>query len=765
IFSKGIELKELINLFMPSQKYISDGSWLLMDRETKADDNAEHFYRYMMKNHPEKSCYFVLNKTAQDWDRLEKEGFNLVEFGSKDYEEHLRKADKIISSHLEKHINNYFGDLYEYSKKFVFLQHGVTQNNLSIWVNTKINLHCFITTALPEYKEIAANFNRYKLTEKEVVLAGFPRYDSLLSKSILRGKRILIMPTWRNYIVGKNIGNGSNRRIINNSFMETSYAQHWFSFLHSKELKLLAEKYEHKVTFAPHPNIEPYLPLFKVPSYIEIWKGEEATESIQNLFGDSSILITDYSSVAFDMAYLNKAVIYYQFDRDEFFSGAHTVQKGWFDYESSGFGPVTLTEQNTFDALKNILQSGLDNKYLTRIKETFPYQDDQNCERVYQTIVALDNPEERNNLPILKNMIVHAEQNQAWELAASRIQILFDENRLEQKELDDYWNRYLNALFNSKQFNKLQNLLLENPKYSQYWQAKIDLQIGNAIKGARFFAKENTIGSQEDFLIALLISAFYKDKENTKNLLKRLNKNLEKKYRSLLEIAKKILEQDYFVALALLKTYIDTIDMANRNSLKLELLASYIYMKLGNLQGAHQCLVTYEKHTKNDPSCRIAIARLSKLRGDFDKMFIQLNRAFEENLLLIPEDLVVDYLKKMLDSGNSEGEEYLLKQFRQKYSENLEIALYEAEKLYQAQNWKGLIKVIDEFVPTSREAAYFYIIALCRLKNDKTAQYYFNDLTAQDTLAYWKLAAEVAEVKGDKVLQAKCIRKQLEYLQ
>ncbi|POY42180.1 hypothetical protein [Avibacterium endocarditidis] len=205
--------------------------------------------------------------------------------------------------------------------------------------------------------------------------------------------------------------------------------------------------------------------------------------------------------------------------------------------------------------------------------------------------------------------------------------------------------------------------------------------------------------------------------------------------------------------------------MANRNSLKLELLASYIYMKLGNLQGAHQCLVTYEKHTKNDPSCRIAIARLAKLRGDFDKMFIQLNRAFEENLLLIPEDLAVDYLKKMLDSGNSEGEEYLLKQFRQKYSENLEIALYEAEKLYQAQNWKGLIKVIDEFVPTSREAAYFYIIALCRLKNDKTAQYYFNDLTAQDTLAYWKLAAEVAEVKGDKVLQAKCIRKQLEYLQ
>ena len=116
-FMHGIALNELIGLFMPSEKYLSDGSWLLMDRETKADDNAEHFYRYMMQNHPEQTCYFALNRTASDWNRLEQEGFKLVEFGGREYEQRLRKAEKIISSHLEKHINNYFGDLYEHSKK------------------------------------------------------------------------------------------------------------------------------------------------------------------------------------------------------------------------------------------------------------------------------------------------------------------------------------------------------------------------------------------------------------------------------------------------------------------------------------------------------------------------------------------------------------------------------------------------------------------------------------------------------------------------
>ena len=54
-------------------------------------------------------------------------------------------------------------------------------------------------------------------------------------------------------------------------------------------------------------------------------------------------MITDYSSVAFEMAYLKKAVLYYQFDEEEFFSGKHW-QKGYFDYRKDGFGAVCVSE-------------------------------------------------------------------------------------------------------------------------------------------------------------------------------------------------------------------------------------------------------------------------------------------------------------------------------------------------------------------------------------------------------------------------------------
>ena len=43
VFNNGISPKEIEDLFTYSEKYLSDGSWLLMDRETKADDNADAF--------------------------------------------------------------------------------------------------------------------------------------------------------------------------------------------------------------------------------------------------------------------------------------------------------------------------------------------------------------------------------------------------------------------------------------------------------------------------------------------------------------------------------------------------------------------------------------------------------------------------------------------------------------------------------------------------------------------------------------------------
>lgn len=680
-FAKGITIEELTGLFTPSEKYQSDGSWLLMDRETKADDNAEHFYRYMMKNHPEQTCYFALNKTAPDWNRLKQEGFKLVEFGSKEFEKRLRQAEKIVSSHLEKHINNYFDDLYEYSKKFVFLQHGVTKDNLSAWINTKKNLHCFVTATEPEYQSIKADFGPYKLTAKEVVLTGFPRYDNLLLKNQPDSKKILIMPTWRSYIVGQNIGIGSNTRTLNDAFMQTEFAQQWHAFLHSSELKALTEKYGYEVIFAPHPNIEPYLAIFDVPKYIKIWSGLHETESIQNLFGRCSVLITDYSSVAFDMAYLNKAIVYFQFDKESFFSGSHTYQKGYFSYEDDGFGPVTLTKEETLSELSTIMKDGRARpEYLQRIEETFPFQQGGNCERIYQAIIDLDKPESTYNQSVLLNKIVNAERFNNWSIIASHISILLEKNSdLTQKERIYYENKCINTLFKHNRFIELLNWLEKHPtSNADYWRAKVSLQIGNPTLGIKYFSKNN-IGTLEDKLIAILAASLENNVKSVKKLNQYISSGLSEHYRLIQLLAEKILKKEYFVALALIETLLAKFfTVEDKKTFKLELLASYLCMRLNNFQQAHKYLVRYEGHQRDDIACRIAIARLAKLRQNGEKLFTQINRAFGQDLLMMPQDLVPAYLQELHNQGNTATEKTLLEQFTEKYPDSKTIASYKA---------------------------------------------------------------------------------------
>src|SRR5699024_257343 len=85
--------------------------------------------------------------------------------------------------------------------------------------------------------------------------------------------------------------------------------------LYSSKIKKIAEQGT-KVIFCLHPNMQPFIHLFDVPSYVTSIKQGEV--DVQRLIKESKLMITDYSSVAFDFSFLNKPVIYYQFDKVKF---------------------------------------------------------------------------------------------------------------------------------------------------------------------------------------------------------------------------------------------------------------------------------------------------------------------------------------------------------------------------------------------------------------------------------------------------------------
>ncbi|HEB9341530.1 TPA: CDP-glycerol glycerophosphotransferase family protein [Campylobacter coli] len=345
-------LNEVLKVLNKQKKQRSKNSnlWLFADMSWRADDNAEHLYRYVMHNHPKQKIVFILSKNSIDYPRLKKEGFRLIDPKGFYFKYLIYKADKIISSHIDRYIFNALGGDTLKTKDFIFLQHGVTKDNLSRWLNQrKINI--FITSTKAEYDSIVGDFNQYKFSTKEVVLTGLARWDALIKNNILNTKQILIMPTWREYLSGKMQKYGVRAR--NPEFVKSLYFQKWQEFLCSKELEKLAVQYGYSIVFIPHPQVGVYLEDFNLPSFIIT----SYKESMQKLFCESSIMITDYSSVAFEMAVLKKPVIYYQFDKDEFFS-KHSYTQGYFDYERDGFGEVCFDYYQLLFCLKNILNHG-----------------------------------------------------------------------------------------------------------------------------------------------------------------------------------------------------------------------------------------------------------------------------------------------------------------------------------------------------------------------------------------------------------------------
>src|SRR5699024_12213472 len=115
---------------------------------------------------------------------------------------------------------------------------------------------------------------------------------------------ILIIPTWRDWIT--NI----------NSLLESDYLQYYNDLLNNPEWEQIANKQNIDIIFCLHPNMQAFVDLFNIPDYIKVIRQGEV--DVQLLIKESKLMITDYSSVAFDFSFLERQVIYYQFDRDRF---------------------------------------------------------------------------------------------------------------------------------------------------------------------------------------------------------------------------------------------------------------------------------------------------------------------------------------------------------------------------------------------------------------------------------------------------------------
>lgn len=349
--------------------------WVFMDRQDSADDNAEHLYKYCHDFKDGVDKYFTLNNDSKDFNRLKKSFKNILPFNSFKHRFIYLFADKIISSHPDEFVLNPFWEkntkLYSglINSEKIFLQHGITKDNISLWLRKyDKNLSLLVTVSERE----AQSFLEYEYNYDEDVIKvlGFPRFDNLVNSS--DNKQILIMPTWR-----RSVDHLKNEQIV-----KSLYFQKINELFNNERLIKLASDYGYDIIIKPHPKIMEFIDLFDTNDYVYVDK--EST--YQQLFNNSSLLITDYSSVAFDFAYIKKPVLYYQYSDDYHF------EETFFDYETMGFGEVIDDIDTLTDTIAEYLDNGckMKKEYVNRVDSFYKFKDRDNCKRVYNEIRKLD---------------------------------------------------------------------------------------------------------------------------------------------------------------------------------------------------------------------------------------------------------------------------------------------------------------------------------------------------------------------------------------
>jgi CDP-glycerol glycerophosphotransferase (TagB/SpsB family) len=97
------------------------------------------------------------------------------------------------------------------------------------------------------------------------------------------------------------------------------------------------------------------------------------------------LLITDYSSVCWDVFYQGKPVIFYQFDTEQY----NEAHGSYIDLETDLFGDRVEKQEELFAVMEEYIQNGftLKEKYQKMRPDCYKYIDKNNSQRICEEII------------------------------------------------------------------------------------------------------------------------------------------------------------------------------------------------------------------------------------------------------------------------------------------------------------------------------------------------------------------------------------------
>jgi CDP-glycerol glycerophosphotransferase len=357
--------------------------WLIAERRAEARDNGYHFFAYLCRHRPGIRAIYAIDVDSPDFARVSELG-ETVRFGSLSHYWFYALSRVAASTHMfgaspvltaTRFVRGVLPD-----KVHVFLRHGIGKDEMPGIKNHTTGMDLIVCGAKPEYEYLERLAGR---PDHGLVFTGLCRFDRLRNVSSSR-RRILFMPTFRKWLFNLT---RLPRKAAFAAFKRDPYWAHVQELINHPVLESFLVKHDMELLLLLHPSLGYFDDCFSSrSSRVKVMNSRGC--DIQEMICGCDALITDFSSVFFDFAYLEKPVVYYQFDAARY--RASHYREGYFSYARDGFGPVVDDADEVVQEVEKWAETGFSMPavYRRRAARFFPVKDAKNTERVYRCVVG-----------------------------------------------------------------------------------------------------------------------------------------------------------------------------------------------------------------------------------------------------------------------------------------------------------------------------------------------------------------------------------------
>lgn len=385
---KGIGFRIIYFITHPLLK--NKDIWITYDKVYKSGDCGEYFYRYARKQN--KNIYYLISNKAKYYNKIKRETQNVLNYNSIKSKIYALNCKKMIITdsisintfNIYPYYSNIFRNLMDY--EVYHIQHGLTMQDIAIRQNRLFdNVKKYYVASKYEVENLLKP--EYGFDKAAVKLTGIPRFDGLKNKP---ENYILLSPTWRVDIVSNNAKD--RVRLYNDNFKNTEYFKLFNSFINNKKVIKLLKEHDFKMIFLIHPTLINNKKDYDKNDYVEILSAADV--NYEDILVKAKLMISDYSGVQYDFAYMNKPIIYYHSPLLP-----PSYNDGMMNYESMGFGPICETEEQLVGEIEKLFNNSFENDkmYIKRSNAFFKYKDFDNCKRIYEDIVGSDQNDKDDN--------------------------------------------------------------------------------------------------------------------------------------------------------------------------------------------------------------------------------------------------------------------------------------------------------------------------------------------------------------------------------